>query len=247
MKGEFKYMDLAKSVRMTEKQRSPAKKGGDKKVTIGLEELHGRNFAYGVQGQVEKYITTTQALETYVRVNFSRDMYTLINEKVEATHPEPRTPGKDATPGEMKRYEILLKDSISKQDKYKAEKAKVFGIIMGQCTMAMKNKLESLPEYKTLNDDDNVVGLLNTIKGLVYTTDKGQYKYWTMQAQMRNLLTLRQESKEPLGKFCTRFLAQAEATEDVWGEMSPANVTGAKQKKEARNKYLACVFIAAVD
>ena len=80
-KAEFKYTDLAKSVRMTEEQRSPAKKGGDKKITIGLEELHGRNFPYGVQGQVEKYITTTQALETYVRVNFSRDMYTLINEK----------------------------------------------------------------------------------------------------------------------------------------------------------------------
>jgi hypothetical protein len=70
-----------------------------------------------------------------------------------------------------------------------------------------------------------------------------------MQATMRRLINLKQEPKESLNGFCKRFLGQLEVTEDVWGKLIPHKMKGrlTEDQEGARNKYLACVFLAGVD
>jgi len=94
-----------------------------------------------------------------------------------------------------------------------------------------------------------VIGLLNKMKDLAYTTDNVQYEFWTMQAAMSRLVSMRQDPRESLNNFCKRFLGQLDVTEDVWGKLIPNNMKGkkAEEQEKARNKYLACVFLAAVD
>ena len=70
-----------------------------------------------------------------------------------------------------------------------------------------------------------------------------------MQSAMRKLVNMRQEPKESLVNFGWWFMSQAEVTEDVWGKMVPYKDNGKSttKKKAARNKYLACIFLAVVD
>jgi hypothetical protein len=96
-----------------------------------------------------------------------------------------------------------------------------------------------------LEKKDDVIGLLKRMKGFAYATDGVHNEFWTMQTVMKKLLEMRQGTQESLGNFSKRFLAQLEVTEDVWGPLIPAKMKGKPEK--ARNKYLACVFLAGVD
>jgi hypothetical protein len=145
---------------------------------------------------------------------------------------------------------MKLKMHLEQEDKYQQDKSKVFLIIMGQCKSPMRNKLEALEKYKTLKEEDDVAGLMEEIRKLVYSTDNTQYEYWTMQASMKTLVNLQQGNKEALQVFANRFLKQVESTEEIWGELYPRKKVGEsieQVQKPARDAFLACLFLAGVD
>jgi hypothetical protein len=49
----------------------------------------------------------------------------------------------------------------------------------------MRNKLESLGDYPELEENDNIIGLLNKMNELVYSTGNVQYEYWVIQSVRR--------------------------------------------------------------
>jgi len=218
-------------------------------VSTGLPELRGMLYTYGVAGQAMRYTKTTSAIAEYVATKYSKEMWDLVENKKEATFTEPDPPDDKVTRAQMERYKMKLKMVFDKEEQYKSDKAKVFRIIMGQCAVSMKNKVECSTEYNDLEKKDDVIGLLKTLQGLAYTTDNVQYEYWIMQASMRKLIEMRQEPKESLIGFAKRFLAQQDVTEDVWGKLIPNKMKGkpTDDQDKARNKYLACVFLAGVD
>ena len=69
----------------------------------------------------------------------------------------------------MEKYKQELTRYYRKQDKYNENKSRVFVVVMGQCTLTMKNKLESLRGHQKMEDDNDVVGLLHTIKELSFS------------------------------------------------------------------------------
>jgi hypothetical protein len=145
---------------------------------------------------------------------------------------------------------MLLKMCIEKEEKYKQDKSKVFKIIVGQCKSSMRNKIEALAKYETLEEDDDVVGLLKEMSDLVYATDNTQYESWKMQSSLRVLINLKQGDKEALQVFANRFLKQVESTEEVWGSLIPQKLKGKdldKVQMPGREKFLACLFLAGVD
>jgi len=218
-------------------------------VVIGLPELKGLVYTYGVPGQAVRYMKTTEAVAEYVGTNFSKELWNLVLNKEEAKFDEPDPPDDKASKAVMKRYEMKLKRAFDKEEQYEQDKSKVFRIIMGQCAVTMKNKVESSSGFSELEKKDDVIGLLKRLKDLAYTTDNVQYDYWTMQAMMRTFIDMKQEQKESLSNFAKRFLAQAEVTEDVWGKLIPNKMKGkpTADQEEARNKFLACIFLAGVD
>ena len=78
------------------------------------------------------------------------------------------------------RYKKELNQWIKEMTLYKKDKSKVFAVIKGQCSLAMHNKLVSLFDYKMLEDNDDVTGLLKKIKDLTSTTESTQHEYWTL-------------------------------------------------------------------
>jgi hypothetical protein len=144
---------------------------------------------------------------------------------------------------------MMLSMSYKKAEQYEQEKAQLFRVIIGQCKLVLKTKVESLPKFKEMDEADDVLGLLGLIETQVYNTDNVQYDYWTMQATMRTLLSMRQKPKELLGEFAKRFLAQQEMTERIWGKLVPSKMKGKNSdvQDKSRLQFLACVFLAGVD
>ena len=114
----------------------------------------------------------------------------------------------------MKKYETELKQYHLKKEKYEEHKAKLFVIVKGQCTLNMKNKVESLMGYDLIEASDDVITLLNGLKELTFKMHKVQYGYWTTICQtVRKVLTMRQQDNKPLAEQYKRFTSCVDVAE----------------------------------
>jgi hypothetical protein len=121
-------------------------------------------------------------------------MRLLVKNQKENKPKEPVMPDKEETkwPLIMKKYETELKQYYFKKERYEEHKAKVFVIVKGQCTLNMKNKVESLQGYNLIEANDDVIKLLNSLKELTLKMNEVQYGYWTIYQTVRKVLTMRQ-------------------------------------------------------
>ena len=115
-----------------------------------------------------------------------------------------------------------LKIALEDGKRYRRHKARVFRIIMGQCSAAMRNKLEALPEYKQMERDDDVKKLLDQLQAITYSTESTKYEYWSMATSMKSLILMKQSPQETMASYSARLLAQIEVTEGIWGPLIPA-------------------------
>jgi hypothetical protein len=216
---------------------------------VGIEELKGFIFTYGNQLQREKYIKAKKGIADHIgrtSPDCRKELYVAIQEGVEPVFKDPEDPGPDATPAQVKRYDTLFKRKEEKQEKYLLEKSKLFRIIMGQCTNSMRNKLEGRDGIKSLDKADDIIGLLELIRQLVYSTDNTQYEFWKMQATLAKLFDTKQEPGEPTPQFEVRFSEQVVSVESVWGPLIPTcglklnkNQQPTATEMKSRNKFLA--------
>jgi hypothetical protein len=93
-------------------------------------------------------------------------------------------------------------------------------IAKGQCTLNMKNKVESLQGYDLIEANDDVIKLLNSLKELTFKTHYVQYGYWTICQTVRKVLTTRQQDNEPLAEYNKRFTSCVYLAESQWGDPS---------------------------
>ena len=206
-------------------------------------------YTYGAKNQSEKYMKTTEAIGDYVGREYNKAMRTLVKKMKESKPSEPAKPEKEASDADLKEYEKKLDRYLKRSDVYDEYKAKVFVIIMGQCSLTMKNKVESLSEFEKLEEGDDVIGLLKAIRGLAFTTNKVQYEHWTTRGSMRRLLTMHQFNGENLTNFYKRFMYQVDVVESQWGKLIPTRIVreNASNDEDERKKFIACMFLGGVD
>jgi hypothetical protein len=104
------------------------------------------------------------------------------------------------------KYKTGLSRYYDKMDKHKEHKAKVFMIIKGQYSLMMKNKVESMTNYKKWEEDDTMVELLNGLKELSFSTVDIQYEYWMVSQSLKSTMMMRQQDKESLNSYYKRFI-----------------------------------------
>jgi len=216
------------------------------------DEFHGIKFVFGRPDQVPTYLQSMKKLGDYAGTKMNNNMCRLVKKKAEATFPKPKAPGKDPANHVVDEYRELMKRKLDKEDKYNEDKAKLFKIIMTQCSPEMKDTLEAQStELEKLEDDNDVIGLLDIIKELVYNAGGVRNKFVIMQSLNRTLHGRgnTQRPNESLNEYGKRFLQQVTAVEAVWGKPVPPchENDSAKDKESARNHYLAGLFLGGTD
>jgi hypothetical protein len=122
----------------------------------GNPELGGHVYTFGVPGQAEKYQKTIEAIAEYVGQKMMNEMWALVQNGKDADFPEPKDPGDKPMAAQMEKYKMQLRMSLDKADKYQSKKAKVFHLIIGQCVLAMKHKIEGDTKYPALMEASDV-------------------------------------------------------------------------------------------
>jgi hypothetical protein len=159
-----------------------------------LTELGNNVYQYGTQDQGGRFTRTTDATSDYVRSENSNEVRLLVKNQKGNEPKEPVMSDKEEakSPFAMKKYETELKQYYFKKEIYEEHKAKKFVIVKGQCTLNMKNKVETLQGYETIEANDDVIKLLNGLKELRFKTHDVQYGYWPICQTVRKVLTMRQ-------------------------------------------------------
>jgi len=218
--------------------------------TSSPSEFRGIKFVFGRPEQVSIHLQSMKKLADYAGTKMNNNMCKW--KKVEATFPKPKAPGKDPAKHVVDKCRELMKRKLDKEDKCNEDKAKLFRIIMSQCSPEMKDKLEAQStELEKLEDDNDVIGLLDLIKELVYNAGGVRNKFVVMQSLNRTLCGRgnTQRPNESLNEHGKRFLQQVEVVEAVWGKLVPPchESDNTKEKESARNQCLASLFLGGMD
>ena len=107
---------------------------------------------------------------------------------------------------------------------YKKNKAKIFIIIQGQCSLAVKPKMESNKEHKTIEEQDDVIKLMKLMKSLSHASIDVKCEYWSLSNAMAKLYHVKQKSNESLMVYKKKFTNMVEIAEVQHGPIVPIDL-----------------------
>lgn len=211
----------------TDKKKSEGSSGYGKSKSAGrkvlgkTEELGELVYKIGTSDQSDLFIRTTEAIADYVAVEYSWEQRILVKLKKEAVFTKPTYPtatasvstrARAAAVGETEKstetvdsaqiieYKAELEIYHRKLEKYQNDKAKVFVIILGQCTLGVKSWLENGHGLAELEANRDVLGLLKKLEEMAFSTGGDQDPFLTLNLSLRRLIGIQQGTKEHMVK-----------------------------------------------
>jgi len=229
------------------KKQAPPKMFGKPKGAV--EEL-GNNIYKIAKGQeVDQYKRITNAIADHVGRLYGAKMHLLVKERSDKPPEKPNRVDKDADPIVIKEWEKDYDRYLKKLDLYEDHKSKVFIIIKGQCSLAVRNKVEALTTYSEIEEKFDVVELLDSIRIVTYEPDV-HYDHKAAAMALRRLFVARQGDTESLDRYYQRFEGLVEVAEIHFGSLVPTAISKKERaadakstQKDTRNKFVGCMFI----
>jgi len=138
-------------------------------------ELGNLIYKFNAKDQADMCLRTAEAIADFVGVECGRDMRMLAKKSNEKIFTEPLPPRAVTdtmvpAPGRLEKHRTELMIYHKEMKACTEQKAKVFVVILGQCSSEVKNKLVNNVGFETLEDSDDVVGLLKMLKEMAFLT-----------------------------------------------------------------------------
>ena len=226
-------------------------------------ELGDAVYTFGDEKQSEKFNKTTEKILNYIFTNFDHGKYVKESlEKYEVYDMEQWRPEEieDGTVlGEVEKMIIQqeVRDYVLRRNKFEDNMYKAFGLILGQCTTRLKNKLEAKKDWKVIKDKGDPIQLLTAIKEITQNFQDSKYPIATVHKAITDFFMIKQGEKEGLPAYIKRFKCAQEMLEQHSGKMALTehikrmqgyNDTRKEEYYEkAYNQLLAYTFIMGSD
>jgi hypothetical protein len=179
-------------------------------------------------------------------------MRILVNQGKEAKFTKPvgptgavQTAAKDATEVvgvgpvdsvKMAEYKAELDLYHKDTQEYQNNKEKVFVVILGQCTKAMKSALANGGGLEKLEENKDVVGLLEKLRELAFSTRGIQEPFVTLTESFRHLATINQGTMETMANYYERFTVSSKLLIGHWGEFYPSKLAKGSSQEGDKGK-----------
>jgi hypothetical protein len=229
------------------------------------EELGEYVYKIGSSDQADTFIRTTEAIADYVGVKYGWVMRMLVKNREEKAFTKPTMPTaakvttrsqtgtETEVPGsvssaQLADYKAELDNYHRDTRAYQENKAKVFVVILGQCTVAVMSGLESGGGLTRLEVNLDVIGLLEKLESMAFSTGGIQEPFVILVYSLRRLVDLRQGPQEGVAKYYKRFKISADVLGGHWGDFNPSNLAkDGVTKEEAQDRLLARAFLMGAD
>ena len=211
--------------------------------TDSIEELKEWEYDLTEGQQAYKYDAVSKKIGECVGRVYSKEMKILVVSGKEATLVKPTYPSGDAaTEAEKAIWSKEYDSYMKKKDKYDNDKASTYEVVWKQCTKEMKNRIEKLGNYESIEADNNVIDLLGAIKVQVFDANEKKNPSLRMVLAWKKLSSCRQYENEDLIDYYRRFVGMIEMV-----ELSHGNIKPNDNEDKERSKFIAMMFLEGVD
>jgi hypothetical protein len=183
-----------------------------------------------VTEQVDKRVTFEQFQETlknYVlkTLENGEDVVPLIMKLQDPTTafeknhaPKDLTQEELASPVKIKMWELRIKQYLSREWKLRVNIHKLYAVVLGQCTQALRSTLKGDPEYEAKSEIFDVLWLLVKLKKLTAGVDAKANPILVLHEQIIGFFNVRQGQNESEDEYLVRFNAKQKSLEMMGGE-----------------------------
>jgi hypothetical protein len=151
------------------------------------KKLFGKHKEGGKQNGPVKELGSNVYLSEVARAT---DKFVKTTEAIDKPPVEPEIPISAKKDGpEARKWDRDYSPYLHQCELYRLNKGKVFVIILGQCTLAVKNRLKSLgTDYAQLQSNNDVLGLLTAIRNIALANANIQNPYWGQHKHLNDWL-----------------------------------------------------------
>ena len=137
---------------------------------------------YGESPDKQQFTKTIEALEGYINKNmdFPKDVASICK-KMELTDiREPGDPTEEESKSATKRliWKTSVQTYMRRVEAQEKNCQSIHAVMWGQCSTAMKNKLQSLSKFEKMNDKYDCVWLLKEIKAIKLRFEGTRYMFY---------------------------------------------------------------------
>ena len=235
-----------------------------------IAELEGYVYDVVSNHPTKSYQKTTEEIAEYVGRTI-KDADKFCMGMIELNLPpivEPTDPTDPSNPIQMQKWETAWRQYQKERNDRKANQGLVYGIVLGQCTKAMRDELDTNSGWKTINANSNVIGLLKLIQASSnIKVNKGEFSHQRIEAEMslltfkqRNLsqddyhrafrdkLDLYEQLTGPIANESTRLNQYLKTVMKIPGGLAGATPSDLiTAKTDCRERYIATLFLLNAD
>jgi hypothetical protein len=172
------------------------------------KELEG--YVYDICGaqQANQYMKTTEEIGLYVSQHYSHgaDIGTAVQTLARPVIKDLADPAPDASLAVKKRWEDQLKRWNQRMDTLEENISKLYNLVWGQCSDALRAKIESQPEFARIRDYPmEGIELLKLIKTISFKFEPQVYKPLAIDDAMRKFMSARQGKQMQAAEYLELF------------------------------------------
>ena len=227
------------------------------------EELQDSVYTVGDNRQADRYTKTTENIVNYIQRTYEdgqdvKDaLVQLEGLDLDLEQPVNNTEEEDLTYMDKLLLQQQVKDFAARKKRYINNMNKAYALILGQCTQAVKNKLEAKENWQEIETEHDPIVLLRAIKAITQDYQDSKYPIASIHRSIANLVNIKQGETESLAAYTKRFRTVKDLMEAQHGKLDLA-VYVIKQEdydedqhdqltEEAYDEFLAYSFMTGAD
>ena len=157
-----------------------------------------------IQTTFDKAGDITMALKEEKHFDFSKEEPVLKISTLDKDDPEEKLQYEQETAAYLEQYRIKMEAHMNREVAYKDNCFKAAGVLLQQCSSAMKFKLQARNDYEKIEMEP--IKLLQAIKEASMNYEADEYIYKTIQDALKSFVNLRQRNGESLNDYLERFM-----------------------------------------
>ena len=176
-----------------------------------MKELKDIVFDAERYNQADEFIKMKKDLAQYIATNYERGAD--VQQSIEAGKmielPEPTAPtptdGQPVTETKTLIWKRQIEMYVKRQEKLEDNLRQAFGLVIGQCTEVMLNKLEALSEFKAIKEKCDVLALLEQMKSLTFKYEEQKYCYSSVYYANKRFYNFKQGQDDNCTEYYNKF------------------------------------------
>lgn len=178
--------------------------------------LKGYIYNFSGERNPDQYIKTTKQIKLYVGRTFTKypGQFTKAVDDLYLADPTvPERPEDTNDIFAMEEWKMDIKDYRSKVTEYRAFRAGLYNIVIGQCTEGLQDKLRSHSSFESANQDG--IALLKIIKVILYSFEQARYREDELMTIKTTFYTFKQGNNMTLQRYYELFLGHVAVMDEV--------------------------------